>query len=77
METLKPGLPVFSIEDRRVGVVQAVNSCCFEVHSENARAFVSPEAIYNIDGLRVVLICEKPWIHRYNCRYHSAAAGGA
>ena len=74
MEVLSPGMTVWSLDDRRLGVVSAVNVCCFGFESgeKRRRVSVTPEGIFNINDGRISLIYGCQEAHRYECPGHPA-----
>lgn len=76
MQRLKPGMAVFGIRGRRVGVVGTIHEGCFEVRREKADGgliCLTPDSIFTVevrDG--VTLVCEKADVARYQCEAHGA-----
>ena len=68
---MRTGMPVFGIDDRSLGQVRAIDSCCFEVTGDVARSHVEMASIYNVDDFRVTLVCETKGVGRYACRVHT------
>lgn len=74
MEVMTQGMTVWSLDDRRLGIVSAVNECCFRFDAgETRRKFsVTPDGIFNISFGRVALIYVANERHRYSCPRHPA-----
>jgi hypothetical protein len=72
VESVSPGMAVWSLDDRRLGTVSAVNECCFRFEAEETRRKVSvtSEGIFNISFGRVALIYVANERHRYSCAGH-------
>jgi hypothetical protein len=66
------GMAVWSLDDRRLGTVSAINECCFRFEAGETRRKVSvtPEGIFNISVGRVALIYVANERHHYNCARH-------
>ena len=78
MERLTIGMQVNAIDDERIGILQAVRSCCLKVADRaGGYACLTPDAVFNISFARVTLICAPAQIGRYACKIHPAvtAAG--
>jgi hypothetical protein len=72
MEAMAQGMAVWSLDDRRLGIVCAVNKCCFRFEARETRSKVSvtPEGIFNINAGRISLIYVAQERHRYVCPGH-------
>lgn len=77
MEPVSQGMAVWSLDDRRLGVVSAVNECCFrfDVHKTTRRISVTSDGIFNVACGRISLVYIAGDAHRYGCGRHPA--GGA
>ncbi|MEO8540377.1 MAG: hypothetical protein ABI577_11605 [bacterium] len=75
MQRLQTGMAVFGIRGRRVGVVLALHSDCFEVtreREEGGTICLTADSLFTVeprDG--VTLVCENAEIERYRCLAHS------
>ena len=70
-------MPVFSINDRRMGSVSQVNPCCFKVESPEGQLHLQSASVFNIDDFKVTLMCQPADVERYKCGFHSSVAGPA
>ena len=61
----------YGIDDVALGTVRAVRSCCFEVVHPGGMHCVTSEAIYNINGPRLTLVCMASSVESYACALHS------
>jgi hypothetical protein len=61
----------YGIDDVALGPVRAVRSCCFEVVLPGGIACVTSDAIYNINGPRLTLVCMASSVGSYACALHS------
>jgi hypothetical protein len=72
MNSATVGMTVFSLDDRTVGVVKAVNICCFRfaVKDESCEVTVRWDGVFNIQdrSLSLIYIFKEP--HRYQCAAH-------
>jgi len=76
MDRLESGFAVFGVDDRRLGQVSGVNSCCFVVSRSHALAIsLVPGSIFNVDRRRVTLVCSNEDVGRYLCPNHTSPAG--
>lgn len=73
MNQPKRGMPVYTIDNHPVGELLHVYACCIEIREGSGRTNVTPAAIFNVDDLRVTLICESEWGTRYSCDHHVPA----
>ncbi len=74
MDRLEHGFAVFGVDDRRLGQVAHINSCCFEVAGADAPArlfHITQAGIFNVDRRRVTLVCVNEEVSRYRCPVHS------
>lgn len=74
MKSVAPGMAVWSLDDRRLGTVSAVNQCCFrfEAGETQRKVSITPEGIFNINVGRISLIYVAQEPHRYGCAGHPA-----
>lgn len=71
MELLRPGMLVFAVNDLSIGEVALVLPCCFVVRDRDGReTFLKQDAIFNIVGPIVSLICMTDHISAYSCDWH-------
>ncbi len=72
MQPVTVGMTVFSLDDRTVGVVTAVNNCCFRFAVEGQLCDVSArwDGVFDIQGRCVSLIYVYSEPHRYACAAH-------
>lgn len=77
VDRLEHGFAVFGVDDRRLGQVRRINSCCFEVAANKLTCHLVQAAIFNVDSRRVTLVCSNEEVGRYLCAKHSrpVAAG--
>lgn len=74
MNELRVEMPVYTIDERPIGVVIAVSSCCVVVQIAERRYFVTEPAVYNVDDHRVTFVCDEESVGRYACRDHDPVA---
>ena len=77
MERLRLGLPVYDVFERRIGEIERIRSCCFEVTTETSKVAIVPEGIFNVRDLDLTLICEAARVPAYYCPIHNPDGGGA
>lgn len=68
-------MAVFGIRGRRVGVVSALHSDCFEVQREEADGdaiCLTADSLFTVEARDgVTLVCEKSDVDRYRCAAHA------
>jgi len=76
MDELTTGMQVRSMDDRSLGQVYGINTCCFEfvLWGGDRRSRATEAAIFQVRMGVVTLICLAAEIARYDCRMHSTAA---
>lgn len=72
MDAMSRGMAVWSLDDRRLGTVSAVNECCFrfETGESQRKVSVTPEGIFTINVGRITLVYVAQDPHRYGCPGH-------
>jgi hypothetical protein len=61
----------YGIDDVPLGTVRAVRSCCFEIVQPTGMACVTANAVYNVNGPRITLVCMAASVGSYACAIHS------
>ena len=78
MEAFAPGTPVFCIEGRKVGTLEASRDCCMLVLTLESRLVaVAHSAVMSGDAAKVNLVCGRTGLLRYACAVHQNAAATA
>ena len=70
MDVIRTGFDVFAIDDQRVGTVNRVNACCFEVSTAAGRWALVVDSVFNVVVDRVTLVCNALEVGRYACQLH-------
>jgi hypothetical protein len=78
MEAFAPGTPVFCIEGRKVGTLEASRECCMLVLTLESRLVaIAHSAVMSGDAAKVNLVCGRTGLLRYACQAHTNAVAPA
>lgn len=74
MDNVKAGMIVNTIDDRRLGTITALRSCCMTINLDETadKVHVNHSSVFNV-GQRVTLMCESEGLVRYFCPIHTRA----
>ncbi len=78
MQAFAPGTPVFCIEGRKVGTLEASRQCCMLVLTLESRLVaIAHSAVMSGDATKVNLVCGRTGLMRYACEAHTSAVAPA